>query len=602
MCVCSCLHIVPQLISSLTHTHDLPSSVTCQCGHGKMSTTINYNSKESASVFIPPVVLENGRDSLTKIVPNLSLHMDHEDSSPLLNRDSDNSSPDSDLDPLVSDVYSLSNGLVKPNATDINQSFSGGNTPLLSRDDSSSPESSSTLDSEAGPQVDYMPLGELDGALSDRVSSDENSQDNSHNLTAEASGSLSYSQLEAEKSADIDESCICTTTEAEPLPLDLKSSTGRSRNDGIELQEQFFETKGHAGDSSVGSSSLMESQDLTTSQNTLTDSNNTTVEPLSASCSNGRNSEVEDGEKLAVDTPDESMTVAHPGPSEAETISLQQSDQKVLEQPLGNSRLSTVLESSENYTNNGCVEEESQQATVSSGAQLSTQEVCSEQNSEHQKESSENADPTATQGDRTDIPSSPERQAGEEDVVSPPSTNGDDQGSSNLDRSTRGESNLDTGVRSDLPVLQPLSPKHGLDQQYEYLRRTLSHSRGRYSTRRRRQHGSRGDDPGNSVSHGRLKHTESLNHHGPREEDPGNSSAQKHSRLRHTESLIHYGPRQQQIRERIQGILKNTEPTQREGDSGVFVFQLPCLLACIFVHQNAFSPLIICTGERLLSS
>ena len=386
------------------------------------------------------------------------------------------------------------------------------------------------------------------------------------------------------------------------MPLDLKSSTGRSRNDGIELQEQFFETKGHAGDSSVGSSSLMESQDLTTSQNTLTDSNNTTIEPLGASCSNGRNSEVEDGEKLAVDTPDESMTVANPGPSEAETISLQQSNQKVLEQPLGNSRLSTVLESSENYTNNGCVEEESQQATVSSGAPLSTQEVCSEQNSEHQVESSENADPTATQGDRTDIPSSPERQAGEEDVILPTSTNGDDQGSSNLDRSTRGESNLDTGVRSDLPVLQPLSPKHGLDQQYEYLRRTLSHSRGRYSTRRRRQHGSRGDDPGNSVSHGRLKHTESLNHHGPREEDPGNSSAQKHSRLRHTESLIHYGPRQQQIRERIQGILKSTEPTQREGESGLFVFQLPCLLACIFVHQNAFSPRIICTGECLLSS
>ena len=531
-----------------------------------MSTTINYNSKESASEFTPLVVVENGQDSLAKIVPNLSLHMDHEDSSPLLNRDSDNSSPDSDLDPLVSDVYSLSNGLVKPSATDINQSFSGGNTPLLSRDDSSSPESSSTLDSEAGPQVDYMPLGELDGALSDRVSSNENSQDDSHNLTAEASGSLSYSQLEAEKSADVDESCICTTTEAEPLPLDFKSSTGRSQNDGIELQEQLFETKAHAGDSSVGSSSLMESQDLTTSQNTLTDSSNTIVEPLSASCSNGRNSEVEDGEKLAVDTPDESMTVAHPGPSEAETISLQQSDQKVLEQPLGNSRLSTVLESNENHTKNECVEEESHQATVSSGAPLSTQEVCSEQSSEHQMESSENADPTATQGDRTDIPSSPERQAGEED----------DQGSSNLDRSTRGESNLDTGVRSDLPVLQPLSPKHGLDQQYEYLRRTLSHSRGRYSTRRRRQHGSRGDDPGNSVSHGRLKHTESLNHHGPREEDPGNLSAQKHGRLRHTESLIHYGARQQQIRERIQGILKSTEPAEREGDSGVFVFQLPC--------------------------
>ena len=58
---------------------------------------------------------------------------------------------------------------------------------------------------------------------------------------------------------------------------------------------------------------------------------------------------------------------------------------------------------------------------------------------------------------------------------------------SNLD-----SSNLDSGVRvpsSDLPVLQPLSPNPDLNEQYEYLRRTLSHSRRRYSTRRRRGHG-----------------------------------------------------------------------------------------------------------------
>ena len=60
---------------------------------------------------------------------------------------------------------------------------------------------------------------------------------------------------------------------------------------------------------------------------------------------------------------------------------------------------------------------------------------------------------------------------------------------SNLD-----SSNLDTGVRvsvtpsGDLPVLQPLSPDPDLNEQYEYLRRTLSHSRRRYSTRRRRTH------------------------------------------------------------------------------------------------------------------
>ena len=53
-------------------------------------------------------------------------------------------------------------------------------------------------------------------------------------------------------------------------------------------------------------------------------------------------------------------------------------------------------------------------------------------------------------------------------------------------------SNLDSGVRSrrtpsrDIPVLQPLSPDPDLNEQYEHLRRTLSHSRRRYSTRRRR--------------------------------------------------------------------------------------------------------------------
>ena len=58
---------------------------------------------------------------------------------------------------------------------------------------------------------------------------------------------------------------------------------------------------------------------------------------------------------------------------------------------------------------------------------------------------------------------------------------------SNLD-----SSNLDSGVRlprdsrTNLPILQPLSPDPDLNEQYEYLRRTLSHSRRRYSTRRRR--------------------------------------------------------------------------------------------------------------------
>ena len=531
-----------------------------------MSTTIEYSNKESASEFTPLVVLENGRDSFRKIVPDLSLHMDHEDSSPLLNRDSDNSSPDSDLDPLVSDVHSLSNGLVKPSVTNINHSFSGGNTPLLSRDDSSSAESdasSSTLESEAGPQVDYMPLGELDGTLSDKVFSNENSQDDSSNLTGEASGNLSYSQLEAEKSAAMHESCICATTEAEPLQLDLKSSLGGSQDDKIESQEQLPGAKPHAESSSVGSSSLMESQDPSSSGDTLKDSGSTITEP--SSTSNGQNTtESETSEKLDVETPDGVVTVTDVNRSD--TILLQQSNQDVLEQQLSNNRLSTVLESNETHANNGSVEEEGNQATVPSDAQVSTLEQCDEQNSEHMKES---ADPAAVQEDRADIQLSSERQASGEDVVSSPSMHGDSQGSSNLDRSTREESNLDTGVRSDLPVLQPLSPKHGLDQQYEYLRRTLSHSRRRYSTRRRRQNGSRGDDPGNSVSHGRLRYTESLNHHGSRGADPVPS--QKHARLRHTESLIHYGTRQQQTR---QDILSSTEPAQRGEDPGMLMYEL----------------------------
>ena len=79
-------------------------------------------------------------------------------------------------------------------------------------------------------------------------------------------------------------------------------------------------------------------------------------------------------------------------------------------------------------------------------------------------------------------------------VRQPPSNNRD---SSNLDSgirqpasNNRDSSNLDTGVRqpasSNPPVLQPLSPDPDLNEQYEYLRRTLSHSRRRYSTRRRR--------------------------------------------------------------------------------------------------------------------
>ena len=66
---------------------------------------------------------------------------------------------------------------------------------------------------------------------------------------------------------------------------------------------------------------------------------------------------------------------------------------------------------------------------------------------------------------------------------------------SNLD-----SSNLDSGVRrspsGNLAVLQPLSPDPDLNEQYKHLRRTLSHSRRRYSTRRRRPQRRDDSEPG----------------------------------------------------------------------------------------------------------
>ena len=97
---------------------------------------------------------------------------------------------------------------------------------------------------------------------------------------------------------------------------------------------------------------------------------------------------------------------------------------------------------------------------------------------------------------------------------------------SDLDRGQResnlDSSNLDAGLRrnknpnlstppsqrrshpvTDLPVLTPLSPEHGreLNQQYEFLRRTLSHSQRRYSERRR----PRGQDGGGAPTRGSVR-------------------------------------------------------------------------------------------------
>ena len=120
---------------------------------------------------------------------------------------------------------------------------------------------------------------------------------------------------------------------------------------------------------------------------------------------------------------------------------------------------------------------------------------------------------------------------------------------SNLDAS-----NLDAGIRvrptgsqvGDLPVLQPLSPTHGsdLNEQYEYLRRTLSHSRRRYSTRRRNNHGS------HSASQRQPRHTEGSHQ---RELEP--------RELTRARSEIHQ-TRQQQTIGQLRDILRNS------GDSG----------------------------------
>jgi len=55
--------------------------------------------------------------------------------------------------------------------------------------------------------------------------------------------------------------------------------------------------------------------------------------------------------------------------------------------------------------------------------------------------------------------------------------------------------------RGELGVLQPLSPEHGaeLSDQYDFLRRTLSHSRRRYSTRKRPHPRGRGQENEQTV-------------------------------------------------------------------------------------------------------
>ncbi|KAL5496256.1 hypothetical protein EMCRGX_G012501 [Ephydatia muelleri] len=87
-----------------------------------------------------------------------------------------------------------------------------------------------------------------------------------------------------------------------------------------------------------------------------------------------------------------------------------------------------------------------------------------------------------------------------------------------------------SGSRSELPVLEPLSPTMSragnLNEQYEFLRRTLSHSRHRYSTRRSRPPPPRGSRGDGDRAAGREART--VSHLKERANPKHNSSAQSH--------------------------------------------------------------------------
>jgi len=309
-----------------------------------------------------------------------------------------------------------------------------------------------------------------------------------------------------------------------------------------------------------------------------------------------------DNEAVAVETSDGS---ADSHPSETESI-------QPLSQQLNTSRLSAELggdmthpsgeeQSSlqpdsplqdrhaqsaegEGHEENKAVVAVAATASVASiGVQSSLQEQPRGQGSDMadcKEELSGNSNIAMVQEGRNESPEPSEQQANRQEVhvTPPPSTHGDDQDgsvlrSSNQDMSATEESNLDlsnldAGVRNartNLPVLKPLSPTHELDQQYEYLRRTLSHSRRRYSTRRRQQHGRRGDDPSNCVS------------------------PERHERLRHTESsnaflLRDHEGEPQQTRGQLRDILRTTQPVQRRDSGGLRLFKW--LMTVLFTNIN----------------
>ena len=308
-----------------------------------------------------------------------------------------------------------------------------------------------------------------------------------------------------------------------------------------------------------------------------------------------------DNEPVAVETSGGSATATDSHPSETESI-------QPLSQQLNTSRLSAEpgddmthpsgedpsslqpdspspdrhaqSPEGEDHEENKAVVAVAATASVASiGVQSSLQEQPRGQGSDIadcKEELSENSNITVVQEGRNGSPEPSEQQ--EVQVTPPPSTRGDDQDGSVLrssyqdmsatEESNLDSSNLDAGVRNartNLPVLKPLSPTHELDQQYEYLRRTLSHSRRRYSTRRRQQHGRRGDDPSNCVS------------------------PERHERLRHTESsnaflLRDHEGEPQQTRGQLRDILRTTQPVQRRESGRRRLFKW--LMTVLFTNMN----------------
>ena len=129
-----------------------------------------------------------------------------------------------------------------------------------------------------------------------------------------------------------------------------------------------------------------------------------------------------------------------------------------------------------------------------------------------------------------------------------------------------------TSQQSGMAVLQPLSPEHngaGLNEQYERLRRTLSHSRRRYSARRRNPR-----ELARLVREGRGGVEESADPHlgsGDHLQTGGGEPVR-----RYTHSVSPYRQQQDRQRKTIGHLREIVNSTHMARDSGEYM--------CVFVH------------------